>query len=186
MEQESPAPSDRQFVFTFAVVSTILIFVFRAHMSALYFAALSFTLTICGFMCAKKFHGLNRLWHRFGLFLSWLVTPIMLTLVYFLIIAPTGILLGIFGHTSMALKGKWISKDKKNNRYYGIVDADGKIIVPVAYEYVYVSRHRVYFGGYKETGYYRRIGPRARPGQYRYNIPSLPSIRRLAHDDRMR
>ena len=129
MEQESPAPSDRQFVFTFAVVSTILIFVFRAHMSALYFAALSFTLTICGFMCAKKFHGLNRLWHRFGLFLSWLVTPIMLTLVYFLIIAPTGILLGIFGHTSMALKGNGSQKIRKTIALNGPSNEDHRDIL---------------------------------------------------------
>ena len=46
---------------------------------------------------------LNRLWLRFGLVLQHIVSPVVLSLLYFLVVAPIGLLMRLFGKNPLRL-----------------------------------------------------------------------------------
>jgi hypothetical protein len=46
----------------------------------------------------------NRLWIQFGILLGKIISPIIMFLVFFLIVTPTGNLIRIFGKDAMRLK----------------------------------------------------------------------------------
>ncbi len=59
----------------------------------------------------------NQLWFKFGLFLSKFFSPIIMAIVYFLVVTPTGLILRIFRKDTLNLKYSkkntyWIEKDK--------------------------------------------------------------------------
>ena len=58
---------------------------------------------------------LNRLWFKFGIILGKIISPIILGIIFFLIVTPTGILLRLFGKDVINLKynnesSYWINK----------------------------------------------------------------------------
>lgn len=59
----------------------------------------------------------NRLWQRFGLLLSRIVSPIMLALLFFIVVAPLGCLMRLLGksplqlHRSGGAGSYWIKRD---------------------------------------------------------------------------
>ena len=55
---------------------------------------------------------LNRLWFKFGIFLGKIISPIILGIIFFLVVTPTGILLRLFGKDVINLKYN------KNNSYW--------------------------------------------------------------------
>lgn len=50
-------------------------------------------------------------WHRLGLVLGYLISPIFLTLFYFLLLSPFVVLLKVFGHKPY--KTGWVGKKKQ-------------------------------------------------------------------------
>ncbi len=42
---------------------------------------------------AKLLHPLNRLWQRFGLLLGSIITPVIMALLFFLVVTPTGLIM---------------------------------------------------------------------------------------------
>ena len=60
---------------------------------------------------------LNKLWTRFGLLLSKVVSPIVLGLLYFVAVVPTGLIMRMRGHDLLRLKldpdeeSYWIKRD---------------------------------------------------------------------------
>lgn len=63
---------------------------------------------------------LNKLWMRFGLLLGMIVTPIVMGIIFFLVVTPTGILLRLFRKDILKLKKNktntyWTLKDNDNN-----------------------------------------------------------------------
>ena len=63
---------------------------------------------------------LNKLWMKFGLLLGMIVTPIVMGIVFFLVVTPTGILLRLFRKDILKLKKNksntyWTLKDNDNN-----------------------------------------------------------------------
>ena len=75
---------------------------------------------ILGLINSKILTPLNRLWFKFGLMLGKIVSPIVLGIVFFLVVTPTGIIMRLIGKDSLNLKKKnyesyWIEKDNENN-----------------------------------------------------------------------
>ena len=75
---------------------------------------------ILGLINSKILTPLNRLWFKFGLMLGKIVSPIVLGIVFFLVVTPTGIIMRLIGKDLLNLKKKnyesyWIEKDNENN-----------------------------------------------------------------------
>ncbi len=66
-----------------------------------------------GLMNSKFLTPLNKLWHRFGILLGNIISPIVMGIVFFMIVTPTSIILKIFGKDILNLK-------KNNSKSYWI------------------------------------------------------------------
>ena len=73
---------------------------------------LSLIFLILGLINSIILTPLNRLWFKFGIFLGKIVSPIILGIIFFLVVTPTGILLRLFGKDVINLKYN------KNNSYW--------------------------------------------------------------------
>ena len=70
---------------------------------------LSIIFLILGLFNSSILTPFNKLWFKFGIFLGKIVSPIVMGLVFFLVVTPTGLLLRFFGKDILNLK-----KNKKN------------------------------------------------------------------------
>ena len=73
---------------------------------------------IFGIMNSKLLTPLNKLWFKFGLFLGSIVSPIVMGIVFFLVITPTGFVMKIMGKDLLNKKkdndkkSYWINRSK--------------------------------------------------------------------------
>ena len=70
---------------------------------------LSIIFLILGLFNSSILTPFNKLWFKFGILLGKIVSPIVMGLVFFLVVTPTGLLLRLFGKDILNLK-----KNKKN------------------------------------------------------------------------
>ena len=79
---------------------------------------ISIIFLLLGLFNSKILTPLNKLWFKFGIILGKFVAPIVMGLVFFLVVTPTGIIMRLTGKNLLGLK-KDIKKDtywiKKNN-----------------------------------------------------------------------
>ncbi len=82
---------------------------------------ISLIFLILGILNSKLLSPLNKLWMRFGLLLGRIVSPIIMGIVYFFVVTPTGLIMKIFRKDLLSLKKNdeksyWIEKnDEKSN-----------------------------------------------------------------------
>ena len=73
---------------------------------------------ILGLLNSKLLKPLNLLWFKFGLLLGRIISPIIMGIVFFTVVTPTGFLVKIFGKDLLNMKNKkkkdtyWIMRDK--------------------------------------------------------------------------
>ena len=83
--------------------------------------ALSIIFFILGVLNSKLLTPLNKLWFKFGIFLGSIVSPIIMGIVYFLVVTPTGGFMRLLGKDLLKtskVKNKstyWIKRDKQHN-----------------------------------------------------------------------
>ena len=75
---------------------------------------------ILGIINSKILTPLNNLWFKFGLFLGKIVSPIVMGIIFFFIVTPTGIIMRIIGKDILNLKKNnlntyWIEKKNENS-----------------------------------------------------------------------
>ena len=63
---------------------------------------------------------LNKLWFKFGLFLGKIISPIVMGVIFFLVVTPTGLIMRILGKDLLNLKKNnfktyWVAKNNENN-----------------------------------------------------------------------
>lgn len=73
-----------------------------------------------GIFNSKLLTPLNRSWMRFGLFLGKIVSPVVMAIIFFGVVTPTGFIMKIFGKDILKLKKNnntsyWENKDNSNN-----------------------------------------------------------------------
>ena len=78
---------------------------------------ISIIFLILGIFNSKLLTPLNRIWFKFGLLLGKVISPIIMFLVYFTVVTPTGLLLRLFNKDILNLKfnkksSYWINKEK--------------------------------------------------------------------------
>ncbi len=81
---------------------------------------ISIIFLILGIINSKILSPLNKFWMKFGLFLGNLISPIVMGIIYFGVITPTGILMRILKKDILNLKKNnkktyWLVKDNSNN-----------------------------------------------------------------------
>ena len=83
---------------------------------------LSIIFFILGIFNSKLLTPLNKLWFKFGIFLGVIVSPIIMGMVFFLVVTPTGVLMRILGKDLLKTRKVkntstyWIKRDKQISR----------------------------------------------------------------------
>ena len=80
---------------------------------------ISLIFLILGILDSKILTPLNKLWMKFGLFLGNLISPIIMGIIYFIVVTPTGLIMKILGKDLLLLK-------KNNMQTYWIEKKDPK------------------------------------------------------------
>ena len=78
-------------------------------------AIISLILLALGVLNSKILTPLNKLWFKFGIFLSKIISPLIMGLIFFLVVTPIGLIMRIFGKDVLNLKynknkSYWIKK----------------------------------------------------------------------------
>ena len=83
--------------------------------------ALSIIFFILGILNSKLLTPLNKLWFKFGIFLGSIVSPIIMGVVYFIVVTPTGVFMRLLGKDLLKtnkIKNAstyWIKRDKQHS-----------------------------------------------------------------------
>jgi len=73
----------------------------------------SFVFLILGLLNSKILTPLNKLWFKFGIFLGNFISPIIMGIIFFFVVTPTGLIMRLFKKDLINLK-------KNNNKTYWI------------------------------------------------------------------
>ena len=79
----------------------------------IWFAIISLIFLILGLINSKLLTPLNQLWFKFGMILGAIVAPIVMAVVFFLVITPTGFIMRIMGKDLLRKR-----YDKKKETYW--------------------------------------------------------------------
>ena len=122
MKENIKIGSNRSFGIVFFIIFLIIgLFPLLNYNEVRIWAILiSFLFLILGVINSKILSPLNKIWFKFGIFLGNFIAPIIMCIIYFLIVTPTGILVRLFKKDLLSLKkndGKtyWIEKRGQNN-----------------------------------------------------------------------
>lgn len=102
-------PSNRRFGFFFSLIFLILSLYFLIKLKisySLFFILLCIIFTFISIFKSNLLLPLNKLWMKFGLLLSLIISPMILGVIYFLIFTPIGIIMKLFGRDELFLKPK--------------------------------------------------------------------------------
>ena len=117
MEQQIKVSSNKSFGIVFFIVFLIIALypMIKDGDIRLWSLILSLIFLILGLINSIILTPLNRLWFKFGIFLGKIVSPIILGIIFFLVVTPTGFLLRLFGKDVINLKynnnnSYWIKK----------------------------------------------------------------------------
>jgi Saxitoxin biosynthesis operon protein SxtJ len=104
--EELRPPSERAFGITLAVALFILTVLFALRGSDVWLALLALALLLSAVtaIAPGRLRPLNRLWMRFGMVLHAIISPIVLFILFFAVITPTGLLARLFGKDFLRLK----------------------------------------------------------------------------------
>ncbi len=115
-------PTNRNFGIVFFIVFLIIsIYPLLNAESVRYWSLIvSLIFLILGIFNSGLLTPLNKLWMRFGILLGNIISPIIMSFIFFLVLTPTGLLLKLFNKDILKLKRNndktyWIFKDNKNN-----------------------------------------------------------------------
>ena len=107
--------SNRSFGFVFFVVFFVISLwpILSENEIRIWSLILSVIFLILGILNSKILTPLNKAWFRFGIFLGNFITPIVMGIVFFLVVTPTGILAKLFKKDLINLK-------KNNDKTYWV------------------------------------------------------------------
>lgn len=116
---EVKRPPERSFGFLFTMIFTgLTLWLFLQ--SGVFYVVLALVSVILLFISIFTPHVLrpiNILWFKFGLVLSAIVSPVVMSLVYFVVVTPTGLIMRLLGKDPLGLdldakaKSYWIKRD---------------------------------------------------------------------------
>ena len=107
--------SNKSFGIVFAVVFGLIAFwpLIKGNDIRLWSLIISIIFLVLGLINSKILTPLNKLWFKFGIFLGNFIAPIVMSIIFFLVVTPTGIIMKILGKDLIKLK-------KNNEKSYWI------------------------------------------------------------------
>jgi hypothetical protein len=118
MKNKLKLPTNRNFGIVFCVFFLIvsiwpLLYSSEIRLWSIFIA---FLFLILGLKNSKILTPLNKLWFNLGLFLGKIVSPLVMGIIFYAVVTPTGILLRLIGKDILSLKfnkknSYWIKKD---------------------------------------------------------------------------
>ena len=122
MKQKIKLPSNRNFGIVFSVVFLIISLwpLLSQNDVRIWSLVISGIFLILGLINSKLLLPLNKIWFKFGLMLGNFIAPIVMGIVYFMVVTPTGLIMRLLGKDLLNLKKNnkdtyWIDKDNSNN-----------------------------------------------------------------------
>ncbi len=122
MQQKIKLPSNKNFGIVFFIVFLIISMwpLLSQNEIRIWSLIVSGIFLILGIFNSKLLLPLNKIWFKFGIFLGNFIAPIVMGIVYFMVVTPTGLIMKMLGKDLLNLKKNnkssyWIEKDNSNN-----------------------------------------------------------------------
>ena len=122
MEKKIKISSNRSFgivFFIFFLIVSLYPLYFNGSLN-IWALLLSVIFLILGLINSKILTPLNILWFKFGMLLGRIISPIIMGMVFFFVVTPTGLLMKLFNKDLLKLKKKdtksyWITKSNEKS-----------------------------------------------------------------------
>ena len=118
MNSDVKIGSNRSFGVVFCIFFAIISFypLINGGNLKIWFLFISLIFLILGLISSEILTPLNKLWFRFGLFLGKIVSPIVMAVIFFLVVTPTGLFMKLLRKDLLNLRynneqSYWIKKD---------------------------------------------------------------------------
>ena len=122
MQKNIKLPSNRNFGIVFFIVFLIIALwpVLKQNEIRIWSLIISFIFFVLGLINSKLLTPLNKLWFKFGILLGNIIAPIIMGIVFFFVVTPTGLIMRFFRKDILKLKKNtsdsyWINKDDTNS-----------------------------------------------------------------------
>ena len=122
MQKNIKLPTNRNFGIVFFIVFLIIALwpVLKQNEIRIWSLIISFIFFVLGLINSKLLTPLNKLWFKFGILLGNIIAPIVMGIVFFLVVTPTGLIMRLFRKDILKLKKNsnnsyWINKDNTNS-----------------------------------------------------------------------
>ena len=121
MQKNIKLPSNRNFGIVFFIVFLIIALwpLLNQNEIRIWSLIISFIFFVLGLINSKLLTPLNKIWFKFGILLGNIISPIVMGIVFFLVVTPTGLIMRLFRKDILKLKNNkdsyWIDKDNTNS-----------------------------------------------------------------------
>ena len=122
MQKNIKLPTNRNFGIVFSIVFLLIALwpLLKQNDVRIWSLIISIIFLILGLLNSSILLPLNKLWFKFGILLGSIVAPIVMGIVYFLVVTPTGLIMRMFRKDLLNLKKNnkntyWIDKDNSNS-----------------------------------------------------------------------
>ena len=122
MQEKIKLPSNRNFGIVFSIVFLIIAIwpILNQNEIRIWSIIISLIFLILGLINSKFLSPLNKAWFKFGLILGSVIAPIVMGIVFFFVVTPTGLIMKALGKDILGLKRNknntyWLEKDNSNN-----------------------------------------------------------------------
>ena len=122
MQEKIKLPSNRNFGIVFSIVFLIIAIwpILNQNEIRIWSIIISLIFLILGLINSKFLSPLNKVWFKFGLILGSVIAPIVMGIVFFFVVTPTGLIMKVLGKDILGLKRNknntyWLEKDNSNN-----------------------------------------------------------------------
>ena len=122
MKEKIKLPSNRNFGIVFFIVFLLIALwpILNNKDIRIWSLIISLVFLFFGVINSKLLTPLNKLWFKFGILLGKIIAPIIMGVVFFLVVTPTGLIMKIFKKDLLKLKKNnsdtyWLKKDNSNN-----------------------------------------------------------------------
>ena len=115
--------SNKSFGIVFFIVFLLIAFypLINQENIRIWSLVVSLVFLILGLKNSNILSPLNKIWFKFGILLGKIVSPIVMGVIYFLVVTPTGLLMRLFGKDILNLKfnnekSYWIEKKEPKSK----------------------------------------------------------------------
>ena len=122
MQTKIKLPTNRNFGIVFSIVFLIIALwpLLKQNDLRLWSLFISGIFFVLGLFNSKLLSPLNKTWFKFGIFLGGFIAPIVMGIIFFLVVTPTGLIMKLLRKDLLNLKKNkkktyWLDKDNSNS-----------------------------------------------------------------------